>query len=88
MAAQGGGRIINIGSEQLNEAFPGIAPNVAGKAAALGLSRCLVAELGPGEHHREHDRPRLDPHRETHDRDTPDNPYITGTPLRRMCEPE
>ena len=88
MAAQGGGSIINIGSDQHNTAGIGIAPNVAGKSGGLGLTRCLIAELGP-ENIRVNTVSlgwtRTD---RTKGRDTPDNPTILGTPLRRMCEPE
>lgn len=88
MVAQGGGSIINIGAGQHNEATPATGPNVAGKAAALGFSRCLVGELGP-ENIRVNTIAlgwtRTD---RTQGRDTPDEPTVRSTPLRRICEPE
>jgi 3-oxoacyl-[acyl-carrier protein] reductase len=49
MKKQGGGRIINIVTEQWNLALPGWGPYTAPKGAMVGLTRCLVPELGPDQ---------------------------------------
>lgn len=47
MAAQGGGRIVNIVTELWNMAPAGWSVYLAGKGAMVGLSRSLAVELGP-----------------------------------------
>jgi len=47
MKARGGGRIINIGSDIVDRALPGMSAYVAAKAAQLGLTRTWARELGP-----------------------------------------
>jgi 3-oxoacyl-[acyl-carrier protein] reductase len=47
MSAQGGGRIVNIVSEQWNFAGAGWSVYLAGKGAMVGLSRVMAEELGP-----------------------------------------
>ena len=47
MKAQGSGRIVNIGSSAWNHPWIGEGDYAAGKAGMLGISRCLVQELGP-----------------------------------------
>ena len=47
MTAQGGGKIINIGSDTVWMGTPGFAHYVASKGAVLGLTRAIANELGP-----------------------------------------
>jgi 3-oxoacyl-[acyl-carrier protein] reductase len=47
MAAQGGGRVINIVTEMWNSAPDGWTAYMAGKGAMVGISRSLARELGP-----------------------------------------
>lgn len=47
MKALGGGRIIQIGSDMVERAVPGLSAYVAAKAAQLGLTRTWARELGP-----------------------------------------
>lgn len=47
MKAQGGGRIINIVSEQWDFGLAEWSVYLAGKGAMVGISRCLADELGP-----------------------------------------
>lgn len=47
MLAQGWGRVINIASMAAKVAFPNEAAYCSSKAAVVGLSRALAAELGP-----------------------------------------
>lgn len=47
MREQGGGKIINIGSDTVWMGTPGFAHYVTSKAAALGLTRAMASELGP-----------------------------------------
>jgi len=47
MREQGGGRIVNIVSEQWNMGAAGWSVYLAGKGAMVGISRCLACELGP-----------------------------------------
>lgn len=47
MARQGGGRIVNIVSEQWNFGAAGWSVYMAGKGAMVGISRSLADELGP-----------------------------------------
>lgn len=47
MKKQGGGRIVNIVSEQWNFGAPGWSVYLAGKGAMVGISRVMAAELGP-----------------------------------------
>jgi NAD(P)-dependent dehydrogenase (short-subunit alcohol dehydrogenase family) len=47
MKANGGGKIINIGSDTVWMGTPGFAHYVTSKAAVLGFTRALANELGP-----------------------------------------
>lgn len=47
MTKQGGGKIINIGSDTVWMGTPGLAHYVASKAAVLGFTRAIASELGP-----------------------------------------
>lgn len=47
MTKQGGGKIINIGSDTVWMGTPGLAHYVASKAAVLGFTRAIATELGP-----------------------------------------
>lgn len=47
MKAQGGGRIVNIITEQWNEGSSGYVTHVAAKAAVVGATRWLVPRLAP-----------------------------------------
>jgi 3-oxoacyl-[acyl-carrier protein] reductase len=47
MTAQGGGKIINIGSDTVWMGTPGFAHYVASKGAVLGFTRAIANELGP-----------------------------------------
>ena len=47
MKEQGGGKIINIGSDTVWMGTPGFAHYVTSKAAILGFTRALANELGP-----------------------------------------
>jgi NAD(P)-dependent dehydrogenase (short-subunit alcohol dehydrogenase family) len=47
MTEQGGGKIINIGSDTVWMGTPGLAHYVASKAAVLGFTRAIATELGP-----------------------------------------
>lgn len=47
MAAQGGGRIVNIVTEVWNQGPGGWSAYLAGKGAMVGMSRSLAHELGP-----------------------------------------
>lgn len=88
MQKQGGGRIVNIITEQWNEAFSGYHPHVTGKSAVVGLSRKLVIDLGKDNITINMVSPGWTRTERTQGRDTPDNPYIQGTPLHRMSEAE
>ena len=88
MRSQGGGRIVGIVTEQWNEASPGGYNHVTGKAAMVGLCRKMVFELGPENITVNLVSPGWTRTERTNNRDTPDHPYIQGTPLRRMSEAE
>jgi len=47
MTNNGGGKIINIGSDTVWMGTPGFAHYVASKAAVLGFTRAIASELGP-----------------------------------------
>jgi NAD(P)-dependent dehydrogenase (short-subunit alcohol dehydrogenase family) len=47
MTEQGGGKIINIGSDTVWMGTPGFAHYVASKGAVLGFTRAIANELGP-----------------------------------------
>lgn len=47
MTAQGGGKVINIGSDTVWMGTPGFAHYVASKGAVLGFTRAIANELGP-----------------------------------------
>lgn len=47
MTRQGGGKIINIGSDTVWMGTPGFAHYVASKGAVLGFTRAIASELGP-----------------------------------------
>ena len=47
MTAQGGGKIINIGSDTVWMGTPGFAHYVASKGAVLAFTRAIATELGP-----------------------------------------
>lgn len=47
MKQQGGGRIVNIGTELWNLAPANWSPYMAGKGAMVGITRSLACELGP-----------------------------------------
>ena len=47
MEKNGGGKIINIGSDTVWMGTPGFAHYVASKAAVLGFTRAIANELGP-----------------------------------------
>jgi NAD(P)-dependent dehydrogenase (short-subunit alcohol dehydrogenase family) len=47
MTAQGGGKVINIGSDTVWMGTPGFAHYVASKGAILGFTRAIANELGP-----------------------------------------
>ena len=47
MTRNGGGKIINIGSDTVWMGTPGFAHYVASKAAVLGFTRAIASELGP-----------------------------------------
>jgi NAD(P)-dependent dehydrogenase (short-subunit alcohol dehydrogenase family) len=47
MSKNGGGKIINIGSDTVWMGTPGFAHYVASKAAVLGFTRAIANELGP-----------------------------------------
>jgi NAD(P)-dependent dehydrogenase (short-subunit alcohol dehydrogenase family) len=47
MTKNGGGKIINIGSDTVWMGTPGFAHYVASKAAVLGFTRAIASELGP-----------------------------------------
>lgn len=87
MKAQGGGRIVNIMSEQWNEGYGGVAANVSGKGAEVGLSRCLAHELGPDNITVNMVSPGWTRTDRTPE-DANESPYAKGTPLRRIAEPE
>jgi NAD(P)-dependent dehydrogenase (short-subunit alcohol dehydrogenase family) len=47
MTEQGGGKVINIGSDTVWMGTPGFAHSVASKGAVLGFTRAIANELGP-----------------------------------------
>lgn len=47
MAAQGGGRVINIASGTILAGTPGLLPYVASKGAVFAMTRVLATECGP-----------------------------------------
>jgi NAD(P)-dependent dehydrogenase (short-subunit alcohol dehydrogenase family) len=47
MTEQGGGKVINIGSDTVWMGTPGFAHYVASKGAVLGFTRAIASELGP-----------------------------------------
>lgn len=87
MGAQGGGRIVNIVSEQWNFGSAHWSVYMAGKGAMVGISRSLADELGPegitvnmvapGWMRDEKVAPEMDV-----------TPYIQSVPLRRQADAE
>lgn len=88
MKEQGGGRIVNIVTEQWNEAWSGGSSHVTGKAAMVGLARWLVRTLGEDNITINQVAPGWTRTDRTQGRDTPDHPYMKWTPLKRMAEAE
>lgn len=88
MRAQGGGRIVNIITEQWIEGSAGYITHVAAKAAVVGATRWLVPRLAPDNITINMVSPGWTRTERTQGRDTPDNPYVKSTPLGRIAEAE
>ena len=87
MKSQGGGRIVNIVSTAWNHPWIGEGDYAAGKGGMIGLTRCLVQELGPEGITIN----MVSPGWTKTDKTPPDinsSPYAQGIPLRRLAEPE
>jgi 3-oxoacyl-[acyl-carrier protein] reductase len=88
MKTQGGGRIDNIITEQWNEGSSGYITHVAAKAAVVGATRWLVPRLAADNITINMVAPGWTRTERTNGRDTPDNPYVRATPLKRITEAE
>lgn len=87
MKAQGSGRIVNIVSTAWNHPYIGEGDYAAGKGGMIGLTRCLVSELGPEGITIN----MVSPGWTRTDKTPPDindGPFAQGLPLRRLAEPE
>lgn len=87
MQAQGGGRIVNICSEQWNFGAAGWSVYLAGKGAMVGLTRVMAQELGPENITVNIVAPGwMKTEKVTADVDT--SPYVSNVPLARQGDAE
>ena len=87
MKAQSFGRIVNIGSVAWNHPWTGEGAYAAGKAAMLGISRCLIQDVGPEGITINTVAPGWTRTERTPE-DINDGPHAKRLPLRRLADPE